>query len=58
MGCNMNKKDAIELIDQHKNKLIDPVIMVKWTWLRVIINQLTDDEWDRLLNRAQPILTK
>ena len=33
----MTKADAIKLIDDHKNKLVDPVALLHWTWLRVII---------------------
>lgn len=53
----MTKVEALKMIDQHKNKLIDPVEALHWTWLRVIINQLTEDEWDELLKRATPVLS-
>lgn len=54
----MTKEDAIDLIDRHKNKLIDPVEMLHWTWLRVIIDQLSDEEWEGLRRKASPILSR
>lgn len=53
----MTKAEALALIDNHKNKLIDPVEMLRWTWLRVIIDQLKDDEWQALVNEAAYILS-
>lgn len=52
----MTKEMALTLIDNHKNKLTNPVDMLEWTWLRVIINQLTDDEWYKLIEKARPTL--
>jgi hypothetical protein len=49
----MNKQDAIALIDAHKNKLINPVEMLHWTWIRVIINQMPDDVWDAYSDMAE-----
>lgn len=54
----MRKNEALELIDDHKNKLINPVEMLRWTWLRVIILSTTDEEWDVLVGRATEILVK
>jgi hypothetical protein len=54
----MTKDDALKLIDDHKNKLINPVEMLHWTWLRVIILMIEDDEWQGLLKRALPILSR
>jgi hypothetical protein len=54
----MDKKEAIALIDEHKNKLVNPVEMLKWTWLRVIILQIPDDHWDDYLTDAMRILRK
>ena len=52
----MTKANAIKLIDEHKNKLLDPVEMLNWTWLRVIVNNLTDDAWNAALKKALPTL--
>lgn len=54
----MLKQEAIERIDSHKNKLINPVEMLHWTWLRVIINQIPDEEWDRAVVKAEEIMSK
>lgn len=48
----MEKEDALALIDNHKNALINPVEMLHWTWLRVFILKITDDEWDTIMSRA------
>ena len=54
----MRKQEALDLIDVHKNKLINPVEMLHWTWLRVIILTTTDKEWEELVGRAMEILAK
>lgn len=41
----MTKEDAVKMIDRHKNKLINPVEMLHWTRLRVIINNIPDTAW-------------
>lgn len=48
----MNKNEALKLIDNHKNALIDPVAMLHWTWLRVIILQIPDPAWEGYLETA------
>lgn len=52
----MTKTEAVALIDAHKNKLINPVEMLDWTWLRVIINQIPDDQWENHVLAATEIL--
>jgi hypothetical protein len=54
----MRKQNALDLIDAHKNKLVNPVEMLHWTWLRVIILTTTDKEWEELVGRATEILAK
>lgn len=54
----MTKEEAIALIDNHKNKLINPVEMLDWTWLRVTINQLPDEIWEKALDDACEIISK
>lgn len=54
----MDKNKAITLIDNHKNKLINPVEMLDWTWLRVIINSISPDEWEELNSRACEVMEK
>lgn len=53
----MTKRQAIDLIDNHKNALMVPGDMLAWTWLRVIVDQITEDEWNVLLRKAIPILS-
>lgn len=54
----MTKDEALKLIDDHKNKLINPVEMLAWVWLRVLILSITDEEWQALLARAEPVLSR
>lgn len=54
----MTKQEAIDLIDGHKNALLDPVKMLHWAWLRVIVNQISDDDWEAYLERAAVILSR
>ncbi len=54
----MTKKEALTLIDDHKNALLNPVEMLHWTWLRVFILKITDDEWDEIMSRATETLSR
>ncbi len=54
----MTKLEALNLIDRHKNKLINPVDMLHWTWLRVIILQIPDDQWDHFVGQATEVLSQ
>lgn len=54
----MDQLEAIKLIDNHKNKLINPIEMLNWTWLRVIINSISPDEWEELTDRASEVMSK
>jgi hypothetical protein len=51
----MTKEEAIALIDNHKNKLINPIEMLKWTWLRVIVNQISEEDWHKYVDKAVEI---
>lgn len=53
----MTKDDAIKMIDAHKNLLVNPIDMLHWTWLRVIILQIPDDQWNIYVEDAMGILT-
>jgi hypothetical protein len=54
----MTREEALALIDGHKNKLINPVEMLHWTYLRVIINSFTEGEWETAAEKAQLILSR
>jgi hypothetical protein len=54
----MMKADAVQIIDEHKNKLINPVEMLDWTWLRVIINSIPDEQWDAAVKKAEEVLRR
>lgn len=54
----MTKKEALQLIDDHKNKLINPVELLKWTWLRVIILSIPEDKWEEFVLGAAEVLSQ
>lgn len=54
----MTKAEALKLIDDHKNELVDPVKTLHWTWLRVTILQIPDDEWNAYLTKAAEVLSR
>jgi hypothetical protein len=54
----MTKKEALELIDNHKNAIINPIELLHWTWLRVIVLKIKDDEWEASVNRAVEVLAR
>lgn len=52
----MTKEEAINIIDLHKNSIINAVDLLNWTWLRVIVNQISKDEWERYVEKATEVL--
>jgi hypothetical protein len=54
----MTRQEAINLIDKHKNGLLDPVEMLSWTWLRVIIKYVPEEAWESALKRAEEVLSQ
>lgn len=54
----MTKEEAIALIDEHKNKLINPAEMLHWTWLRVIILNVPEPIWNGAVVDAEEILSR
>lgn len=54
----MEKQDAINLIDDHKNKLLNPVEMLEWTILRVILLNVSDEAWEAALDKAHGTLSR
>ena len=54
----MDKAHAIKMIDNHKNQLINPVEMLDWTWLRVILLKLDDDAWNKALDATTEVMSR
>lgn len=54
----MTKQQALDIIDAHKNRLVDPVQLLNWTWLRVIILNIPDEDWDKAVLGAAETLGK
>ena len=55
MTQSIMKNEFLNLIDSHKNQLIEPVEMLKWTWLRVFILQIPEDEFIKYMNMAEKV---
>ena len=53
----MDKQAALALIDEHKNKLINPVEMLDWVWLRVIIINVPPASWDEAVAKTELALS-
>lgn len=54
----MTKAEAIALIDAQKNTVIHPLELLRWTWLRVIINQIPDHSWNMSVVAAEEIMSR
>lgn len=54
----MEKAAALEIIDELNRKLIHPAEMLDWVWLRVIILQIPDEEWNKYREKAGLILSQ
>jgi hypothetical protein len=54
----MTKSEALALIDDHKSTLLDPVEMLQWTYLRVIIHNIPDNQWREALITSLGILSQ
>ena len=48
----------LEMIDNHKNKLINPVEMLDWVWLRVFILNLPEEIFKQTLEKTCEDLSK
>jgi hypothetical protein len=53
----MTKDEALKLIDDHKNALLNPVEMLHWTALRVIILKIDDKAWEAALGEAVQVMS-
>jgi hypothetical protein len=54
----VTKAEALLLIDNHKNALVNPLDLLHWTWLRVIVLKISDDEWEASVGRAVEVLAQ
>lgn len=54
----LTREEAIKMIDEHNNKLINPVEMLNWTHLRVMLLHISDDEWVEIYSRAYETLSR
>lgn len=54
----MTRQQALQLIDDHKNELINPVEMLQWVTLRVIILSLSDETWNAAQEKAAEIMSQ
>jgi hypothetical protein len=54
----MTKTEALQMIDNHKNKLVHPAELLRWTWLRVILLKIPEDEWEKYVEDAVVTLSQ
>lgn len=54
----MEKDEALKLIDAQNRKLINPVEMLDWVTLRVILLQIPEREWEEYREKASVILSR
>ena len=54
----MTQNEALDLVDDHKNHILHPIEILKWTWLRVIILNIDPTSWDVAQTKAQEILSR
>lgn len=54
----MTKEEALALIDIHKNTLVNPVEMLHWTWLRLIVLHVGDEAWELACVEAAEVASR
>ena len=54
----MTKEEALKLIDDHKDTLLNPIDMLHWVWVRVILLKIPDEEWQRYVDEAAVVLSR
>ena len=54
----MTKDEALKMIDNHKNRMVDPVDMLRWTILRVILLKISQEAWDDAVIAAKETLSR
>lgn len=54
----MTKDEALALIDKAKEGVIDPVVLLNWVWLRLIILKIDVDAWDEACYRAGEVASQ
>lgn len=53
----MEKDFAIRMIDDHKNRLQNPVEMLEWTWLRVILMHISSEAWEEAITKTEDTMS-
>lgn len=54
----MTKDEALAMIDTVTKQLINPVDLLHWVTLRVIILSIDDTEWQAATGRAEEITSR
>jgi len=54
----MTKNEALQLIDNHRDTMTDPVAMLRWTYLRVVILKLPEETWNVAVDNAEETLSR
>jgi hypothetical protein len=58
MDLIMTKDEVLTLIHSRVKVIVDPVELLNWTWLRVIILQIPETDWARYVSVAEGILSQ
>lgn len=54
----MTKEQVLELIKNQRDKLINPVEMLDWTYLYVFVNQIPEGEFDKYMEKAAEVCSR
>jgi hypothetical protein len=56
----VSKEQALKMIDAHKSQrgMINPTELLHWTWLRVIINQIPEEDWEKYMAKAVEVMSR
>lgn len=54
----MDKEAALQMIDGLNRKIINPVEMLDWVTLRVILLQIPEEDWEAYREKAAVILSR
>lgn len=54
----MDKQEALALFDAHTKILLNPVDMLRWVRLRVIILNIPEDVWEQANNKMVEVTSR
>lgn len=54
----MTKSDVIKFIDEQNKALVDPVAMLNFVWLRLIVSSIPQDAWETYVEAAAQVAAR